>query len=186
MKVKKLSWSEEVKKDSTIEYAKLCVEGIFHCKIQSSKRSRENVDGRKAFTKILRDSDYSLNAIGSYLDRDHTTIIFYQQKANDYIDTEEEFRNKYIAAKNLFILGEDATYTQEEIFGYKEQIVNLKKIIEHLNLERNYVLKSNTKYNRIGSIIDLIESKTPEGREEYIRKQLLNLFSRMETKKGLF
>jgi len=181
----KANFSEKIRKDSELEYIKMCVESVCYCKIHTNTRKRINVEARVIFSKILREMKTPLETIGSYLNRHHTTIIHLLNLGNDLIETDEKFKEKYIVAKNLVNRGEQINYTEEEKLSYKEQILSLKCIIDELNLERKHTLKFNSKYDRIGSIIELIETNTPEGYEDLIEKQIKNMFQRIAYKNKL-
>ena len=183
--MKKISWGEDPKRDSKVEYIRICVENIVHCKVYLRTKKRENVEARAIVAKILRENGMQLETIGFYLRKHHTTIIHLLSLADDLICVDKNFKEKYIISRNLVNMGEQIDYTEEDIISYKEQIYNLKNIIENLNLERSYTLNLNTKYNRIGRIIELIESNTPEGNEDLIEKQIVNMFQRIAYKNQL-
>ena len=177
--MKKISWGEDPKRDLKVEYTRTCVENVVHCKVHSNTKKRKNVEARAIVAKILRGNGMPLEEIGFYLSRHHTTIIHLLSLADDLICTDNNFKAKYVVSKNLANMGEQIDYTEEDTISYKEQISNLKAVIEDLNLERSYNIKSNYKYNRIGSIIELIEDNTPEGHEKIIEEQIINLFRRI-------
>jgi hypothetical protein len=178
----KANFSEKIRKDSELDYIKMCVESVCYCKIHTNTRKRSNVEARVIFSKILREMKTPLETIGSYLNKHHTTIIHLLNLANDLIETDEKFKEKYIVARNLANRGEQINYTEEETLSYREQISSLKCIIDELNLERKHTVKFNNKYDRIGSIIELIETNTPEGHEKLIEAQIINLFRRIAYK----
>lgn len=55
--------------------------------IRAKCRKRHLVYLRMVFCKLARSMGYTLNAIGSYLGRDHTTIIHGLRTASDLLDT---------------------------------------------------------------------------------------------------
>ena len=181
----KANFSEKIRKDSELEYIKMCVESVCYCKIHTNTRKRNNVEARVIFSKILREKKTPLETIGSYLDRHHTTVIHLLKLADDLMETDEKFKEKYIVARNLANRGEQINYTEQETLSYREQILSLKCIIDELNLERKHTVKFNGKYDRIGNIIEMIETNTPEGHEEFIGKQIKNMFQRIAYKNQL-
>lgn len=176
------SWSDSRRKDAEVEYAKMCVESLFYCKISTNTRKRNNVEARMVLAKILREGMMPLKTIGFYLKKDHTTIIHYLKQLDDMLPIYEELKGKYIVARNMVNRKEHLNYTEEQVVTHKEEVSSLKKIIDELNLERSYTLNLNTKYNRIGRIIELIERNTPEGNEDLIEKQIVNMFQRIAYK----
>jgi hypothetical protein len=79
--------------------------------IKNKKRTRETQDLLKIFCKFVK-SKYpkmSTAAIGSFLNRDHATVLHAMKKHDDLIFTDQEFKNKRDGITVLFnkiILGQ--------------------------------------------------------------------------------
>jgi chromosomal replication initiator protein len=72
---------------------------IFHVgedEIKTKSRKRERVDARKAAIWIMRKyTKMTCDKIGEFFgSRDHTTIIHAKERAQDLMDTDEQFKEK--------------------------------------------------------------------------------------------
>lgn len=77
---------------------------------------RHVVDARKIFSKIGL-KYYSSTRIGEYLNKDHTTILYYQREANNLIDTDSVFRGFYETC--VLVLGDvDSSIELEKQYRY--------------------------------------------------------------------
>lgn len=64
--------------------------------LKGKSRKRDLVDARKIFCLIARDlTEESLEYIGSYIGKDHSTVIYACKKCEDHIVEDDRFRRKY-------------------------------------------------------------------------------------------
>lgn len=107
------------------------VENIFGVNILDKSRSREIVDARIIYAKILRNNGFSLHFIGNVLAKDHSTIVHYCYEADDLIKFVPEIKKKYAICRDRFDgrLPIEYSYTKDELLAAlldaKEQIKNL-------------------------------------------------------------
>ena len=74
----------------------------FNCDIMEETRDRKNVDGRIAFSKILRqERKLTFVKIGKVLGKNHASIIYYLKKHKDLMQFNDDYRRKYNSVKNL-------------------------------------------------------------------------------------
>lgn len=59
-------------------------------------RRREFVDARSMFVHIARKFNFKLKTIAQYINRDHTSIIHLQKKADNLMETDRKFLSIYI------------------------------------------------------------------------------------------
>ena len=59
----------------------------------------------------------------------------------------------------------------------KNEVVELKALINQLTTERNEIIKVKEKYNRIKKIINLVAERTHVGKEEFIEKKINQMFN---------
>ena len=78
-----------------MESLKQIVNEIFSIDIDSKRRKRSAVDGRKVYAKILRDLGYAYEHIGSTIDKDHATIIHYVNNIENLLEFDSTFKRKY-------------------------------------------------------------------------------------------
>jgi hypothetical protein len=59
----------------------------------------------------------------------------------------------------------------------KNEVLELKLLINQLTIERNEIIKVQEKYNRIKKIINLVAERTHVGKEEFIEKKINQMFN---------
>lgn len=67
---------------------------------KSKSRRREYVDTRSIFAHIARRFNFKFKSIGEYINRDHTSIIHLNRKANNLIETDPTFLSIYTIITN--------------------------------------------------------------------------------------
>ena len=101
--------------------------------IKQTTRKRDIVDGRFLFFAIARDStDMSLERIGMYLNRDHSTVIHGVNMFNDVLILEKKFKTLYNVYINENYVEPDAGL-ETIISNLKEKVSNLE--VKNINLE---------------------------------------------------
>jgi hypothetical protein len=70
-----------------------------------------------------------------------------------------------------------STWFNEDRFDDKKQIQLLKSSIEKMTTERDRYEKYFKKIQRIDSIVQLIEERTPRGEEEYVESKINRMFN---------
>jgi FtsZ-binding cell division protein ZapB len=144
--------------------------------IMNKSRYRNIVDARIVFSKIIRERGYTYSSIARYLSKDHSTIIHYICECNHLIQTDDKMMETYITCRNKFLEDKDALLTYTDKDAVKEMII-LKMDIEKL-IEKNNKLKDiQNKYNRLNEIINLIDKRTPEGKEHEVKKEIIRMFN---------
>lgn len=144
--------------------------------IMDKNRFRQVVDARIVFSKIIRERGYTYSSIARYLSKDHSTIIHYICECNSLIQTDDKMMETYITCRNKFLEDKDALLTYTDKDAVKEMII-LKMDIEKL-IEKNNKLKDiQNKYNRLNEIINIIDKRTPEGKEHEVKKEIIRMFN---------
>ena len=85
-------------KEYDVERLQEIIRSVYGQNIDFKGRTRVHPapDARKIFCHILRFHRVSTTAeIGSYIDRDHSTVVIACNKCNERLETEKEFRDKY-------------------------------------------------------------------------------------------
>lgn len=81
-----------------LQSIKLTVEEYFGCFINVKSRRRYIVDARKIYFGLCREfTKYSLATLGQSMDRDHATALHNIRSCMNLIETDKDFRDKYIA-----------------------------------------------------------------------------------------
>jgi FtsZ-binding cell division protein ZapB len=144
--------------------------------IMNKGRYRNIVDARIVFSKIIRERGYTYSSIARYLNKDHSTIIHYICECNHLMQTDDKMMETYITCRNKFLEDKDALLTYTDKDAVKEMIM-LKMNIEKL-IEKNNKLKDiQNKYNRLNEIINIIDKRTPEGKEHEVKKEIIRMFN---------
>lgn len=146
------------------------IKNIMNVDITKKTNERIYVDGRMVFSKILNDRGYGISRLGRAIKKHHSSIIHYRNGANDLLDTNEMFADKYFACKDAFM----SDKTSEMKTSNKEQLLNQ---LDSLILDRNALLKEAQKHKRLKNIIEFIDSRTPKGKESFVLRQINLMFN---------
>ena len=141
------------------------IKSVFEVDIKKKSGKREYVDARYVFVKIMTDRGYAVTLLSSYLKKHHTTVIYYRNSACDIMQTNEMFLRKYIMCRDKFLFGKSGTIRMSN----KEELISRidTLILDNKNLEKRY-----EGYKRLENIIELLDSRTPRGKESFILKKI--------------
>jgi hypothetical protein len=152
--------------------------------IHTKKRMRYVVEGRMIFSKILREYGYTLNRIGGFLGKDHTTIIHYIHVIDKLLDVDFEILNKYTKCREMFIVEKEPSSELTTEYDLKNEIFRLSTKIAFL-INENTLLKekmANLKKDlagndkRLNRIVNFIDENTPAGHEFIVERKIRNMF----------
>ena len=153
------------------------VKSVFDEDVKDKIQRREIVDARMVFSKILRERGYTYASIGRFLKKDHSTIINYMRNVYSLLTQVNGLMAKYIICRDLFLIDKEVLYINKEEKDNKLSIISLNNQIEKLILERENVIRMETKYKRIEDILSIIDKKTPNGKEKFILKKVNLMFN---------
>ena len=160
-----------------MEKLKEIVSQVFDTNINIKTRKRNNVEARMIFSKILREDGNTFESIGKAINKDHSTIVYYVNQASVLIKQSIELSDKYLECKNCYIDNLDVVLPQMKYDELKNEVLELKLLINQLTIERNEIIKVQEKYNRIKKIINLVAERTHVGKEEFIEKKINQMFN---------
>ena len=160
-----------------MEKLKEIVSQVFDTNINIKTRKRNNVEARMIFSKILREDGNTFESIGNAINKDHSTIVYYVNQASVLIKQSIELSDKYLECKNCYIDNLDVVLPQMKYDELKNEVIELKLLINQLTIERNKIIKVQEKYNRIKKIINLVAERTHFGKEEFIEKKINQMFN---------
>lgn len=151
------------------------VEEVCGLNIMDKNRSRDRVDARVIYAKILREYGYTYPDIGAIMSKDHTTIIHYCNIFEDVSDTVPDMKIKYNKCRKMFVgedlVGED--YTKEELIAQlnntRQELYSLSVKFEELS---EYKRKKMDEEERFGRIYKLIRSRTPIDKEDEVERRI--------------
>jgi hypothetical protein len=158
------------------------IKSVFNEDVKDKMQKREIVDARIIFSKILRERGYTYSSIGRFLRKDHSTIISYMRNVHALLSQVDGLMAKYISCRDAFLIDKELIYNEvlnikKEVKGNNLSIISLNNQIEKLILERDNVTQMEKKYKRIADIMNLIDKKTPNGREKFILKRINLMFN---------
>lgn len=160
-----------------MEKLKEIVSQVFDTNINIKTRKRNNVEARMIFSKILREDGNTFESIGKAINKDHSTIVYYVNQASVLIKQSIELSDKYLECKNCYIDNLDVVLPQMKYDELKNEVLELKLLINQLTIERNKIIKVQEKYNRIKKIINLVAERTHVGKEEFIERKINQMFN---------
>ena len=160
-----------------MEKLKEIVSQVFDTDINIKTRKRNNVEARMIFSKILREDGNTFESIGKAINKDHSTIVYYVNQASVLIKQSIELSDKYLECKNCYIDNLDVVLPQMKYDELKDEVVELKFLVNKLASERNEIIKVQEKYNRIKKIINLVAERTHVGKEEFIERKINEMFN---------
>ena len=160
-----------------MEKLKEIVSKVFGTDINIKTRKRNNVEARMIFSKILREDGNTFESIGKAINKDHSTIVYYVNQASVLIKQSIELSDKYLECKNCYIDNLDVVLPQMKYDELKNEVLELKLLINQLTIERNEIIKVQEKYNRIKKIINLVAERTHVGKEEFIERKINQMFN---------
>lgn len=158
---------------------KAIVDSVFGEDIRIKRRTRNLIDARRIFSKILYDRGHTYSSIGLFLKKDHATIIHYLTDIDIFLKQEQHLLEKYVICKDNFLNGREifSDVKQKDIVSI---LFRLQNDNEKLLLERNFTLILKKKYERLDKIINLIDKRLEAGNEIKFEKKLyvlLNTFN---------
>jgi hypothetical protein len=159
------------------ETLKNIIDNVFSINIMKNSRTRNIVDARLIYAKILRDRGHTFSAIGRSLKKDHTTILYYISQIDHLIKHDVSLAEKYIMCKNIFL--KDKPFISDKL-KETDLIVKIEKLTkenETLILERKNVSDMIDSFRRIESIMKIVERQTRNGDEKLIEKKIIKMFN---------
>lgn len=121
------------------------VNDIFQCNVMSTARLRDNTDGRRAFSNVLKRQGYSCTKIGKILNKNHATIIHYVRGIEGILKTDSSFAKKYDTALMMFL--KNIEVSEDELFS--EEVIKLK---DEVNFERSHISTLNREIKRLENL----------------------------------
>lgn len=152
------------------------IEESFKTKIITKRRHREIVDARMVFAKILRERGHIYKSIGVYLNKDHSTIIHYVEQAPNIFKTDKKLMDLYLECRNKFLENREpiVLHTDRDLV---REVLSLRSQLDDLISQYEAIKEIEKKYERLNSIINLIDLRTPVGSENLIKRKINELFN---------
>jgi hypothetical protein len=160
-----------------IKQIKSIVNSVFMVNIDVETRRRSHVDARRAYSKIMRERGYSFEKIGKTLEKDHATIIHYLRNIDYIFAYDLVFLEKYAKCKNMMLVSPDGIDQDIPEKVYVQRIKDLEGQVTELVLQLNKLNGKLSKYNRIKSIIKLINDRVVDEEIELVESKIRTLLN---------
>ncbi len=153
------------------------VETFFGFKISNKSRKRPMVEARMMYAKLMkRYTRSSLSDIGRYIEKDHATIIHYLDNFTWLKKTDKEFSTKFDILSDMYEEYRMVWFNDEKLEDKKKSQL-LERSLEAVTLEKVKYEDWFKRFERLDSIIQLIEERTPKGEEEYVEQKINRMFN---------
>ena len=153
------------------------VEEFVGFKICNKSRKRPIVEARMMYSRLMKHyTRCSLSEIGRYIDKDHATIIHYLDNFSWLKKTDQGFSSKYDLLLDMY---EDfrKVWFDDAVYDDKKKIKFLEAALDKVTEERNKYELYFKRLERLDSIIQLIEERTPKNEEEYAEQKINRMFN---------
>ena len=153
------------------------VESFFGIELSSKSRKRPIVEARIMYAKLMkRHTKLSLTDIGKSIGKDHATIIHYLNSFSWLKKMDSNFSTKFDILSEMY---EEFRETWFDDVKYDEgkKILFLENTVRILKEEKLKYDKYLKKIERIDSIVQMIEERTPRGEEGYVESKINRMFN---------
>lgn len=160
-----------------MESLKEIIDRVFNVDMTIPTRKRDYVYAKMVFSKIMRERGCRLEIIGSFIKRDHATIVYYTKIIDSIFNQDSILLSRYLECKNCFYENrEPGVYLTTER-NLQEKLAKLQKEYDNLLAEKQKMLHEKQSYERISNIIKIINFNTPHGLEKETEKKIIRMFN---------
>ena len=136
------------------------VDVIFNVNIANSVRKKEYVEARMVFAKILHDRGATIVSIARFLEKNHCSILNYMANFDKYF-SEQSLKKKYVLCRDAYFQ---------------------KRPVDKFYIEKEKISAIENKYKRFKNILDIMNDKTPYGKEDVLEKKIIFFSNNIATK----
>lgn len=148
--------------------------------IMNPKRTRDEVDARRVFAKILRDRGYSYQRIGDALNKNHSTIIHYIRNIDELLKYDKALDSMYRRVLKKHQLGHDPLLDMSES-ELREKVRELRDIVDGLSLNIKQLSaqlrEKRHRDSRLDDIVKVLQLRMPEGAEKVVEAKLISILN---------
>jgi hypothetical protein len=150
--------------------------------IMDKSREREHIIARMAFTKILIDKEYTLLSIGTFMDKDHATVIHYRNEFDELCKSDPRLRITYDDSLERFdAFPREIDYMKSHKNELRARIKNLEsseaKLKSQINVLNLRLESELNKGERLKGIIDIVKDRTKEGTEGLVEGKIKRFYN---------
>jgi hypothetical protein len=144
------------------------VNTVFRLEILVETKKREYVEARMLFSKMLRDIGFPYMSIGTFLGKNHATIIHYINKFDIYFKL-TYLRHKYELCHKLYF-GYPLEKREKE-YDKQKELSDYKDFLENRDDYKLYLCEKG-KYKRFENIIKMMCDRASPGKEEMLETKI--------------
>lgn len=153
------------------------IDRVFNVDMAMATRKRDYVYSKMVFSKIMRDRGCRLEVIGSFIKRDHATIVYYTKIIDSLFNQDGILLSRYLECKNCFYENrEPGVYLTTEK-NLQDKLAKLQKDYDNLLADKQRLVDGKQKVDRLENIIKIINFNTPYGQEEEVEKKIIRMFN---------
>lgn len=147
--------------------------------IKSKRRTRDIVDAKMIYSKLLRERGFTLKRIGETLGKDHTTVIHYIRCIDNLIETEPNINNIYAKCRDIFFEGDPSDRDIDpEILKIKMN--ELRREYSKIKIELEREKEQNRRFKRLKGLVTMLDERIPKGKEEQYKIIINRVFNNIE------
>lgn len=128
------------------------------------------------FTKVLLSIGYGYTEIGRFLDKNHATIIHYNNQIDTLIQHDQQLRMKYEEVIKNFGIEENPIHKMSDL-ELKKEVIALKSQNKKLYLEKELIMSRVQKEIYFQDVLDLIKERIGKTDKEKVKKVLTRYFN---------
>jgi hypothetical protein len=149
-------------------------------KMLGQSRVKKMMDARKIFSKIMRDNGWRLDEIGDFMGKDHASVIRYCRDADFRMKYDDTFVGWFRTCAEEYRKFDNTCINMS-----KRQLVSsvnrLQKEVWELSVKvgelEQFKVSQNIIHERFGKVIDMMVSRTPRGKEDWLYLKLNAIFN---------
>jgi len=149
---------------------------IFGVDIDKKTRRVPYPSARAVFTKVLLSIGYGYTEIGRFLDKNHATIIHYNNQIDTLIQHDQQLRMKYEEVIKNFGIEENPIHKMSDL-ELKKEVIALKSQNKKLYLEKELIMSRVQKEIYFQDVLDLIKERIGKTDKEKVKKVLTRYFN---------
>ena len=149
---------------------------VFGVDVEEKSRRMPHPSARAVFSKILTSRGYNLSEIGRMLDKNHATIIHYNNALEADIQTNQQLRIKYQEVQDMFAQDVDPIH-KLSILELKKEVISLRKQNKKLYLEKEAMITEVEKDQRYVDIFELIRDRIGSRDKNELKNHLIRYFN---------
>jgi hypothetical protein len=150
--------------------------------VMAKSRQRKHVIARMVFAKILIDREYTTLAIGTFMDKDHATVIHYKKEFDWLYTTDPNLKSVYDKSKPMFDkFPRHIDYRKSHKDELRDRIKQLEisesKLKSQINVLNLRLESEQHKGERLKNIIDIVKDRTREGTEWLVEQKIQKFYN---------